>query len=47
VVPGGTHWLHLPTLGVADSELYVLFGLATLTVAAWPAVANRFTRSQP
>jgi alpha-1,2-mannosyltransferase len=45
-VPGGSHWLKLPAIGVADSELYVLIGLAALTLAACFTLANRLGRRQ-
>ncbi|MGH3159956.1 MAG: glycosyltransferase 87 family protein, partial [Streptosporangiaceae bacterium] len=43
-VPGGSHWLNLPAIGLADSMLYVLVGLAALTLAAWLTLANQLSR---
>jgi alpha-1,2-mannosyltransferase len=37
----GNHWLHLSAFGIADSEIYVIAGLATLALAACLALANR------
>ncbi|HEY2443083.1 MAG TPA: glycosyltransferase 87 family protein [Streptosporangiaceae bacterium] len=39
VVPG-RHWLHLPALGILDSEIYVIAGLLALTLAARPLLAR-------
>src|SRR5579875_1065435 len=41
LAPGRAHWLHLPALAVAGSELYVVTGLAALAVAAWLALTSR------
>jgi alpha-1,2-mannosyltransferase len=35
-----SNWLHLPALGIAYSEVYVLAGLAALALAACPVVAE-------
>jgi alpha-1,2-mannosyltransferase len=40
LVPGGSQWLHLPVVGVADSEMYVITGLAVLALAAWLTLAG-------
>jgi alpha-1,2-mannosyltransferase len=36
--PHGAHWLHLPALALAESEVYVVAGLSALAVAAMTAL---------
>jgi alpha-1,2-mannosyltransferase len=44
----GTNWLHLPAIGIFDSEIYVLAGLIALGLAVYPVFANPLmTRRRP
>ena len=37
-----TDWLHLPLIGLADSEIYVIAGLATLAIAGYLCLRRHF-----
>jgi alpha-1,2-mannosyltransferase len=47
MVPGGTNWLHLPPLGIVDSELYVIAGLVALAIATYGVLARHLASRSP